>query len=209
MIEMQKIREFLNRSGIEGPQQLRGYIPCNLTSGGTANYRGGDNPERYVPMGASGVTVATGVDLGQTSQGELAGAGVSAQIVSDLVFYLGKKRKAAVFALHEKPLSIAQATADALDNAVIGQHAKLIAARYDRDAGRGAFAELPWQAQTAIFSLLYQCGCTGGPKKSTRLWQAFINRQWADAASCLSNPSVFTEYQNRRRVESELVRGLV
>ncbi|WP_302608478.1 pesticin C-terminus-like muramidase, partial [uncultured Desulfovibrio sp.] len=45
--------------------------PCNLTTGGTANYTGGPNPERYVPMGVSGVTIGTGVDLGQKDKDEL------------------------------------------------------------------------------------------------------------------------------------------
>jgi hypothetical protein len=39
-IHLTHIRAFLNRPGIEGPQQLRGYIPCHRLCGGTANYRG-------------------------------------------------------------------------------------------------------------------------------------------------------------------------
>ena len=43
-IHIDKIAEVLRRPGFEGPQQLRGYIPCDLTTGGTANYYGGPNP---------------------------------------------------------------------------------------------------------------------------------------------------------------------
>lgn len=74
-IYLNEIREVLHRPGFEGPQQLRGYIPCDLRTGGTANYYGGPNPERYVPMGISGVTVGTGVDLGQTDATTLGGMG--------------------------------------------------------------------------------------------------------------------------------------
>jgi hypothetical protein len=208
MIALQKIRAFLNSDYIEGPQQLTGYIPCNVVGGGTANYRGGKNPERYIPMGASGVTIATGVDLGQTSASELAGMGVGVEIIRDLEAYLGAKKIKAVTALHSRPLTIPQSAADALDNAVHGAHAKYIAKRYNRDAGDGAFEALPWQAQTAVFSLLYQCGCTGGPAKSARLWQAFINGRWSEAASCLSDPGIFASYRNRRLKESDLLRGI-
>lgn len=68
-IETARIRAFL--ATVEGKQQTQGYIPCDLVGGGTANYKGGPNPERYRPMGVSGVTVGTGVDLGQTDAATL------------------------------------------------------------------------------------------------------------------------------------------
>ena len=94
-IHLDEIREVLNRPGFEGPQQLRGYIPCDLTTGGTANYYGGPNPERYVPMGISGVTIGTGVDLGQTDAATLGGMGVNPGIVNQLRPYLGQRKAAA------------------------------------------------------------------------------------------------------------------
>ncbi|MEG6503236.1 pesticin C-terminus-like muramidase, partial [Desulfovibrio sp. 1214_IL3152] len=73
-IETARIRAFL--ATVEGKQQTQGYIPCDLVGGGTANYKGGPNPERYRPMGVSGVTVGTGVDLGQTDAATLVRIGV-------------------------------------------------------------------------------------------------------------------------------------
>lgn len=68
-IHTDRIRDVLRRPGFEGPQQLRGHIPCNLapdgpdsgdagngrnasalSSGRTANYYGGPNPARYLPI---------------------------------------------------------------------------------------------------------------------------------------------------------------
>ncbi|MDE5878712.1 MAG: hypothetical protein K2G99_01590, partial [Desulfovibrio sp.] len=83
-IYLVEIEEFLRGPYCEGPQQLRGYIPCKLTTGGTANYRGGPDPERYIPFGQSGVTIATGVDLGQQDAPTLLRLGLLAGSVHPL-----------------------------------------------------------------------------------------------------------------------------
>lgn len=97
-IREDKIIETLRRPGFEGPQQVRGYIPCDLVGGGTANCLGGPNPERYIPMGISGVTVGTGVDLGQTDADTLRGMGVADALIRRLRPYLGQRKEDAVAA---------------------------------------------------------------------------------------------------------------
>ena len=208
MIDMRKIAEVLNRPGFEGPQQLRGYIPCNLSGGGTANYYGGDHPERYIPMGISGVTVGTGVDLGQTDAASLAGMGVEEALIERLRPWLGRRQRDAVNALHAAPLVLAAADADALDAAMLGHHVKKISARYDRDAGAGAFAELPWQAQAVIVSIQYQRG-VNSPYKYPNTWAALVRRDWADAARRLKTGSFWTGYQQRRALEGRLLEELL
>ena len=126
-IHMQEIRTFLRR--VEGPQQTQGYIPCDLVDGGTANYTGGFSPERYIPMGVSGVTIATGVDLGQTDAITLALMGVGDSTIALLTPYLNRSKKAAVAALHQCPLTIPCEMAEELDAAMHHHHAGLIEAR--------------------------------------------------------------------------------
>lgn len=203
-IHTDKIREVLHRPGFEGPQQLRGYIPCNLTTGGSANYYGGPNPQRYLPMGISGVTVATGVDLGQTDAAALGGMGLNPSIVNHLRPYLGQRAAAAVAVLHRLPLTVSQDAADALDAAMLGHHIAKIAAYYDAAAGDGAFARLPWQAQAVIVSIQYQRG-VNSPRKYPNTWKAFVNQDWRDAASRLKNGRLWSGYQNRRRLEGLLL----
>ena len=207
MIDMQKIADVLHRPGFEGPQQLRGYIPCDLSSGGTANYFGGPNPERYEPMGISGVTVGTGVDLGQTDAATLRGMGVPEALTTLFQPYLGKQDVAAVYALHAAPLSIGMSEADALDAAMLRHHVQKISARYDRDAGAGAFAELPWQAQAVIVSIQYQRG-VNSPSKYPNTWAALVRRDWADAAARLKNGALWSGYQRRRALEGDILREL-
>lgn len=207
-IHTEEIVSFLRGPCLEGPQQLTGYIPCRLTTGGTANYRGGPNPDRYVPMGISGVTIATGIDLGQQSGKSLGRAGLSANAFVTLLPYLGKRKKDAVMALHGQPLAISKEDADALDHGMAGYYLDLTLARYDRDAGAGSFASLPWQAQAAIHSILFQRG-VGSPKNFPNVWQSFVARNWRDASARLCNASLWEDYQNRRRQEGLLLKELL
>lgn len=208
-IHLDEIREVLNRPGFEGPQQLRGYIPCDLTTGGTANYYGGPNPERYVPMGISGVTIGTGVDLGQTDAATLGGMGVSPGIVNQLRPYLGQRRAAAVAVLHRLPLTLRQDVADDLDVAMLSHHVTKIADYYDRAVGvPGMFATLPWQAQAVIVSIQYQRG-VNSPRKYPNTWKAFVSEDWADASARLKNVSLWSGYQRRRRLEGQLLEQLL
>ena len=202
-IDIPCIRAFLNRPGIEGPQELRGYIPCYWTQGRTRNYTGQPHPEEYTAMGASGVTIGTGVDLGQTDADTLRGAGVSDGIVNSLSPYIGLKQNAAIRKLHKRPLTVSRATADVLDAAVIRLHARRIAARYDQDSPVAPFADLPPQAQAAIFSFLYQLGCTGGPRRAPNTWAAFLSGDWRDAAARLGKGSLWEGYQARRALEGK------
>ncbi|AMD89465.1 pesticin C-terminus-like muramidase [Desulfovibrio fairfieldensis] len=202
-----KIQDVLRRPGFEGPQQVCGYIPCNLTTGGTANYKGGPNPERYVPMGASGVTIGTGVDLGQTDKNTLRNMGVSNAVVYKLMPYLEQSRAAAVDALHRLPLTLSQAAADELDEAMLNHHISKISAYYDAATDHGTFASLPWQAQAAIVSIQYQRGVKS-PRKYPNTWKAFVTQNWTDAAYRLGTGRFWTGYQGRRRLESELLKEL-
>ena len=204
-IETARIRAFL--ATVEGKQQTQGYIPCDLAGGGTANYRGGPNPERYAPMGVSGVTIGTGVDLGQTSAEELTRMGVSSTTINSLRPYLGQSGPAAVDVLARLPLTVSQAVADELDEALHTRHIGIAQARYDKDAGAGAFEALPWQAQAAISSIIYQRG-PGSIRKFANTWAAFVRQDWSDAARRLMNGAIWERYQSRRAAEGRLLLGI-
>lgn len=210
---MDKIEAFLKE--VEGPQQCVGYIPCWLTGQSNAkgkpksvNYKGLTNPEGLDPMGVSGVTIATGVDLGQTSVQALQSLGLESPIIEHLLPYIGKKDFGACLALHEKPLTIAKSEADAIDAAMHKHHASIISAKYDRDAGEhGAFEKLPWQAQVAIFSLLYQRG-VNSPKKFPDVWKDLIDGDFATASKSFDNPENWNGYMDRRRKEGALLASI-
>ena len=209
-LHLSEIRAFLNRPGIEGPQQLCGYIPCYRKSGGTANYRGPESggPEGFSAMGVSGVTIATGVDLGQTDAATLERGGLDAGSVTILRPYFGLRKDDALRRLCTLPLTVSQGTADGLDTATLGIHAGVISARYDRDNPATPFEALPWQAQAAIFSLLFQRG-TGAAGKEPDIWNAFVRGDWLAASAILRDAGHWmgdqAQYRLRRRMEGELL----
>jgi hypothetical protein len=221
-IDLRSIKAFLNRPGVEGPQHLRGYIPCNRKADGKGrNYIGPDgmnpgevpypstgDPSGFTAMGVSGVTVATGVDLGQTDADTLLKNGLDGSIVASLRPYLGLRSGAALKKLHDLPLQLFREPTDALDTAILSIHARNIPARYNRDKPQIPFEGLPWQAQAAIFSLLFQRG-TGVAGKAPVLWTAFLRGAWHDAGVLLRDPSMWTgdqaQYRLRRKMEGELL----
>lgn len=205
-----RIQDFLRRPGIEGPQRLQGYIPSHILDGNKAgrnlNCTGHDAYGTHDPIGVSGVTIATGVDLGQTDAATLRKIGVDAAVISLFSPFLGKKDKDAVKVFHRVGgLAISQAEADMLDDCIHRHHCQLISARYDRDAGAGAFASLPWQAQAAIFSVLYQRG-TGYASKMPKTWGHLVRRDWQAAAEELCTG--FTQYSERRALEGKLLKEM-
>jgi len=220
-IHLAEIKAFLNRPGIEGPQALFGYIPCRRISDGKGrNYVGhlgtetqgidwpaAGDPSGYTAMGVSGVTIATGVDLGQTDEDTLRRYGLDPGIVPIVRPYLGLRTYAAMEKLHDMPLAVSRDTADALDLAILSVHAKIITARYNRDNPPTLFEDLPWQAQAAIFSLLFQRG-TGVAEKAPKTWAAFQLGAWADASARLCTADAWDGYQERRRLEGLLLREI-
>lgn len=203
-IDIAYISAFLNRPYVEGARQLVGYIPSRKKGGGTANYKGVGDPADYVAMGASGVTIATGADLGQTNAATLAGYGLPSSIINPLVPYLGLKRGAALAKLHALPLKVAPDIAERLDHAVHGGYLRAVIRRWSADAPRTRFEDLPKQVQAVVFSLCYQLGCSGARKRAGQVMAALLRNDFTSAARFLCTRSLW-EYPNRRKVEGELL----
>lgn len=204
MIEMEYITEFLKR--VEG-WHTRLYIPCYKKTGGSANYFGGPHPEEYTAMGASGCTVGMGCDLGQTDEKTLLGYGLEPAIVAMFKPYLGKKKDAAIKALHEHPLEVPSGVVQELTMAVHrGYLEKYVKPAYALKS-RVLFDSLPKQAQAVIMSVCYQKGCGGVRRDWPKLWGYLITQNWAAAAKELKTG--FNQYKTRRKIEGELLEELI
>ena len=91
------IRQFLTRWET---RRLVAYIPCKRR-----NFTGRENPAACgEPVGASGVTVGTGLHLGQQGEADLRRMGLDGAVIDRFRPYLGKKRQDAVAALAAAPL---------------------------------------------------------------------------------------------------------
>ena len=172
----------------EGGRHLRGYVPC-----------GG--------RGRSGVTIATGVDLGQRSRADIERLGLGAELARKLRPYALKKGTAAVAYLAAHPLVLSPVEAGELDCAVQDRLLASLISLYDRAApgkqGGAAFDELPPEAQTVIASVAFQYG--PDLKRATpRFWRYVTRRQWRQAVEELEDFG--DRYRTRRAREAALLK---
>ena len=183
------IVEFLRRHENLPPHHkpiLNGYVP----------------KRNGVPIGQSGVTIATGCDLGQQTPESLLKMGVPQTLAARLIPYCGLRRDAAVAKLSTLPLVISEDAADAIDSAVIGSYIREVQARFDRDAGSSRFVDLPKEVQAALVSLRYQLGFGGFP----RTWALIVAGNYHGAISELRDPTKWGgQYMDRRRDEAALL----
>ncbi len=136
-------------SGLEGGPILRGYVPDPKQSN-------------------SGVTIATGFDLGQRSASELHRL-LPAPLATKLSAYCGLKKHDAVNALNRSPLNITAAEAEQIDLSVKHQMLTQLVQRYNR-AAKVAFDGLPEPMQTVIASVAFQYGDLS--KRCPKFWLA-------------------------------------
>jgi hypothetical protein len=192
-------------TGKEGGRLLKGYVPHNKD--GTA-------------IGASGVTVATGVDLGQWNEAQLRALGLPEDLIAKLRPYLSPLRKEEAIAyLEEHPLTLTADEAALLDTKMREHFEKNVSSRYNatvkalRDSGDPAYAnlanfeDLPPEMQTAIVSLAYQYGLgSKGRIKTSGLWHLLASQQWARAAELLTSDAFDTRFEGRRTQTAGLIR---
>lgn len=196
--------EFLEES--EGALVLEGYIPR----------QGGEI------LGVSGVTISTGIDLGQQSasgtrsildayiaeSGETHGADVD-ELMEKLDPYFGLQKEEAASALEETPLSVSNGEAVLLAEAFKHHFLNQIASQFDRDNHLGMeFRRLPEAAQTVIMDFAYQYGLstTQGSVRQA-FWEYVYNGQWNELADWLqSGPD---PYDSRRRREGDLLEDAI
>ena len=163
---------------------LKGYVP---------------NPE----TSNSGVTVASGVDLGQMQASQLTSLPQDLQAL--LAPYLGLKKAAAVAALQAAPLTITAAQADALDALARGGALTFIQQLYDRATSVGAFNAMPDQAQTVIASVSFQYGNLA--VRCPKFWGTCVAQNWPGAVHELQNFG--DAYPTRRNKEAAYLAPLI
>jgi len=189
----------------EGKAYTRGYIPCD---GGT--WFGGLDPYKGEPQGASGVTIATGVDLGQQTRVGLKSMGVSDETLAILDPYIGLQKKSAMQKLKEAPLAITPERVKEIDDAVHEHYIMGTALKF----GRENFEAAPKEVQAVAVSLCYQFG-TPFRAVSPGLglaWEALRVDNYKEAALHLANPKGWSvdhqKYLSRRRQEAMLLNAI-
>lgn len=137
---------------------------------------GGGKTKGYVPVAnksKSGVTVATGFDLGRRSESDLKALGLSTTLINKLKPYAGKKSKDAQDILKKTPLVLNANQVAEIDKAVKNKHVQEIKQKYNAaiKAGSTKFEDLPPEAQTVIASVSFQYG-TNLKSAAPKFWEA-------------------------------------
>lgn len=175
----------------EGGQKLDGYVPAANQSN-------------------SGVTVATGIDLGARSEADIGKLDITDELKKKLKVYTGKQGKVAVDYLKDHPLTLTQPEAASLDKAVKGPLVNELVTQYntaveaanlkDRCA-RVSFEKLPQDVQTAIASTAFQYGSLSTAPPN--YWQQVTEQRWRDASGNLKKFG--DAYPTRRKLEAGLI----
>ncbi len=173
-------------SSLEGGQRLAGYVPA-------------------ADVSESGVTIATGIDLGQRTEGSIDALAIPDQLKTKLKPYAGLKKQEAVEFLAQHPLAISEEDANAMDRAIKEVSVAEVRERYDQAvAGEPSspnFDDLSDRAQTVICSVAFQYG-SNLERRTPRFWRACTQRRWNDIVAELRDFG--DDYPTRRNKEADL-----
>ena len=179
---------------LEGGQKLKGYVP----------------QEAGRPIGASGVTIASGVDLGQMSKEEIKYLPISETLKLKLRLYADVEGSVGILLLEELPLVITKEEADELDEAIYSKIIGILGRLYNKFS-KVTFQEIPSKAKTALASISINrgphFGAVGGAY--TEVWTAAIKQDWKGMITVLNFfPTTQKWIKKRRMREAELLNGL-
>lgn len=192
----------------EGKKILNGYVPhCTKASIAKKNpvcikKKEGD------AIGKSGVTVSTGFDLGQFNESDLRRIGINNALVTKLKPFLTKKKKEAIdaLALYEKENNLKFTISPAEEREISGKlKAKFygdVQSKLEKKYGENSFKNLPTNAKTAIFSMLYQFGPNTQNAEITKAVDNIMKQDYAAASNDLNQTKNFA---GRRKDEAKLL----
>lgn len=175
----------------EGGQVLTGYVPDASGS-------------------QSGVTIGTGVDLGQRAESDINGLAISADLKAKLKPYCEQKNKNATDYLKKNPLAITSAEAESLDKAIKQPLLGQLIAAYNKavdeanaadHCNRVHFNDLPQGVQTALASINFQYGSL--TVSTPNFWKQITEQRWKDASDNLKKFG--DAYPTRRKLEAGLI----
>lgn len=171
-----------------------------------SDLEGGRNTKGYVPasgVSKSGVTIATGFDLGQRNEDDLKSLNLDKALILKLKPYLGVKAASAKALIKKSPLEITDSQAQAIDKAVKASHISQLKSKYNAAVGnKKKFASIPSQAQTVIASVSFQYG-VNLKIRAPKFWNAATAQDWPKVIKILK--SFGDAYPTRRKKEAALM----
>ena len=176
----------------EGVGKEIGYVPVNKKTGKI--------------IGKSGVTIATGVDLGDKDRNFFNDMDVSEEIITKLEPFFQLKGEEAL--KEAKKLELSPDEVKELDIAIKKKYGNDVINAYEKDSGKN-FEDLTSAQQTVITSVAFQHGVE--TTQTYDFWDQVLDDKWDDAIANLRDwdgtgePS---QTQDRRNLEANLLEGL-
>jgi LysM repeat protein/GH24 family phage-related lysozyme (muramidase) len=168
--------------------------------------REGYEKKMYVPkskgkvLGKSGPTIASGFDLGQRNEADL--AGLPPALVDKLKPYLGKKGVAADAYVKSNPLTLTTKEADQINKFAKKQEVDRLKDDWE-SASDVDFEDLTKEQATVVASVAFQYGDL--PTKAPTFWRHVTNGAWDKAEAELR--SFGDKYTTRRVAEADYLAG--
>jgi hypothetical protein len=163
----------------------------------------------YVPdpvFSRSGVTVGTGVDIGQLSVADIETLAIPQELKQKLEPYAGLIRQDAVYFLNNHPLHLTEDEVNILDEVITQKTIDELTHRYNAAAFGKPFSELPPEARTVIADIAYQYGPNLAPRMPN-FWSDVTEGRWNIVIQKLRNFG--DRYPTRRNTEADLLQRAI
>ena len=156
------------------------------------------------PIENSGVTIATGLDLGQQDEDSLRRMGLSDELISIFRPYLGLKRGKAQRFLSDNPLRLTAEQATFVEESLMSHDFERMSDLWNstqREEDGIRWDQLDPEKQTVMLSVFRQYGNL--PRRTPKFWRSATQGRWNDTVSELRNFG--DEYTTRRNKEADLL----
>lgn len=163
----------------------------------------GSSCKGYVPdpeNSRSGVTIASGFDIGQRSEKELSQA-FNQDLCHKLLPYANKTKQSACEALSAQPLSISQEEANQINIYSHGDAQTKLINEWKRADAYCAFGALSQECQTVVASVAFQYGSLS--VRTPNFWHQVTTGDWQGAYENLRHFG--DKYPSRRNKEADLL----
>ncbi|HYC68886.1 pesticin C-terminus-like muramidase [Brevundimonas sp.] len=180
-----------------------------------ARYESARELHGYVPTASSGVTIASGFDIGQHTEPQINSFGFPQTLTDKLrphaAFGHGRTRTgaAARASLRASPLTVTALEAETIDAVIFASKVVTIANRYDRDHARIhpndplMFRDLDMGFRTVIVDVGFNHGeYYGSSSRNTTmrtLWTQFVGRDWPGSMATLQGMATGSYYPADQR----------
>lgn len=169
---------------LEGKAVTTGYVPTDADG---------------KPLGVSGVTIASGVDLGQRTVEEWVGLGLREMTLELIRPYCGVKGAAALSLLEARPLVLGEEHVKEIDDRLQTEFTRVVSSRWDGVT----WDSLTDRQQTVVMSVAWQYGTPWA--RTPKFWRAATAGNWETVVAELRDFG--DAYPTRRRKEADYLEG--